>query len=210
MRPRIFYELSRHLAILLEKGLRGGPESARIPVFLCHPLDPLEAQGPQGSHGPGGAREELGAHTAGILYPVRFSPEARYRQAGMTLEPPGAGQPRDRLRFPGLWVRVRYVFLVAGGSMEDQLEALAAALRTLHDGSVVEVPAVAGEGESGAAEGGTYPLRIVEDPEGWRELGLAEHRWTVSFEVTVPIASSRAEEVDRILEREVRLEEGTR
>jgi hypothetical protein len=203
MRPRILYELSRHLAILLEEGMRGGTgeggSQGRIPVFLCHPLDPIQAEDPR--------REDLAAHTAGILYPVRVIPEPRYRQVGPSLEPARQGQFRDRFRRPSLWLRARFVFLVAGGTLEMQLEAIAASLRTLHDAASIELPEWDESGEP--AEGGVLPLRIVEDSEGWRELGLTDHRLSITFEVAFSIRSARVEEVDRVLEREVTLEDGS-
>jgi hypothetical protein len=140
---------------------------------------------------------------------------------------------KERLRFPALWVRVRYVLLAAGGGIEDQLGAIAAALRTLHDTPTVSL-GVAGESESpqpgedssnrGTLEArkrllseeearqqeleeGSYPLRLVEDAEGWRELGLPEHALTIAFEVTLPIPSARTETLPRVIERELQVEE---
>jgi hypothetical protein len=227
----VLYELSHELALILENGLRNlqGEESPRpVPVLFCHPLDPLEH--PRSS--PGGGVE---GGTVGVLYPVRIFPEPIYRQIGLSLESEGRqGTGKELLRKPGLWVRVRYAFLVSGGSMEDQLGAMEAALRTLNDHPLVslkESPSSSGEpdlpaehqgGLQGAgllegslavedpAEGGVFPLRIVDDPEGWRDLGLSEHRLTLSFEVTVLLPSSRAERVERVLDRDVRLENGAK
>jgi hypothetical protein len=213
MRPRILYELSRRLAILLEEGMRGPPGSPRVPVFLCHPLDPVEA------------REDPEDHTAGILYPARIVPELRFRQPGWTLESGLVRGSREAMRRTCLWVRVRYLFLVAGGPIEMQLEALASALQTLHDNSVVQLPPAAGPAETSdetphaalrgpmevgadtsAEELGSFPLTIVDAAEGWRELGLQDHRITIGCEVVVPIGSDVLEPVERILERAVRLE----
>jgi len=206
MRPRILYELSQQLATVLENGVRG---SGRVPVFLCHPLDPSDV------------REDLEARTIGVLYPVRISPDLRYRQVGRAMDPGRAGRPRDLLRHPDLWVCVRYIFLVAGGPMEVQLEVVAAALRTLHDSLTVSLGGDSSEASSttgtnpapeerpshslpdDSGESGSFPVRIVDDPEGWRTLGLTEHRFTVSFEVSVPIRSTKTEEVSRVLDREV-------
>ncbi len=239
MRPRALYELSRHLAILLESGLKEGGDGRRVPVFLCHPLDPMEHS------------ESLEASTVGILYPTRISPEPRLRHAGLSLETsvPFEGDSarqaempadsKDRLRWSGLWVKVRYAFLVAGGSVEDQLEAVGAALRTLHDHPYVQVddtsrartpagaPAEGGAGGEPPAQapggppgetsnaGGdpganAYPITLLDEGEGWRELGLAEHHLTISFEVTLCIPSERAEVVDRVLERDLHLEGGVK
>lgn len=210
MGPSI-YDLSRSLAALLEKGL-GEPRPARpIPVLLCHPLDLFESP------------EMLESGTVAALYPVRIAPETRLRQSALCAES-RASVPdalEERLRFPSLWVRVRYAFVVAGGSLEDQLGAIQAALRTLHDNPSVAVSA----GPTGLPEGSapdarehgdraredkeceSYPLRIVEDPEGWRELGLREHALTTVFEVTIPIASSRTMVLPRVVERDLEVEE---
>ncbi|MGQ9592850.1 MAG: Pvc16 family protein [Planctomycetota bacterium] len=209
MGPSI-YELSRWLAALLEKGIQEPRPRRPIPVLLCHPLDPFENP------------EIVESGTVGVLYPVRVSPETRLRQSALAFEteaPRRDTGPEDlveRLRFPGLWVRVRYVFLAAGGSLEDQLGAIEAALRTLHDNPTVRAP----EGPSPGPEappdaegapredgGAAYPVRILEDAEGWRELGLGAHALAIAFEVTVPIASSRTRAVPRVVERKLEVEE---
>jgi hypothetical protein len=239
MRPRVLHELTQRLAALLEDGLRGGRGAERIPVFVCHPLDPLED------------REALRGGPLGILYPARVVPEPRCAQVALRAGPEtirgdlaGGMELVEEWRLPALWVRVRYVFLVTGGSVDEQLGAIAAALRTIHDTPTVrlDVPLAAGsrEGEEAGTAGGSaagdgeapgaaspprsvrravqdeaddappeedLPVRLVEDGEAWREIGLAEHRLTVSFEVTVPIASARTESAQRILERELRVGE---
>lgn len=204
MRPRILYELSRRLAILLEESLRGGAVG-RIPVFLCHPLDPLES------------RDDLESNAAGILYPVRVTPDTRLRRSGVEWEPGTLRQPQEACRWQSLWVRVRYVFLVAGGSLELELEALAAALRALHDHSAITLDADIVDGDTEARATGNvpegqprseelaFPLAIIDAPESWRELGLPDHRRVVTFEVTVPIRSARVETVARVLERELKV-----
>ncbi len=205
MGPRI-YDLSRSLAALLERGLQGPGPSRPVPVLLCHPLDLL------------GNPEALAAGTVAALYPVRVAPETRLRESALCPESRTA-VPDDlfeRLRFPSLWVRVRFAFLVAGGSLEDQLGAIEAALRTLHDHPSIAVPGEdappgiegGSEGAAESAEREGYPLRIVEDPECWRELGLREHALTVVFEVIVPIASSRTRVLPRVVERRLDVEEG--
>jgi hypothetical protein len=216
MRPRVLYELSRHLAVLLEHGL-AGERGARIPVFVCHPLDVLQDA------------EPYRKQAAAVLYPFSVVPEERFRPAGwsaqVTAEREGGRavpEPADEeLVYPPLWVRVRYVVLLVGGTIEEQLEALAAALRTLHehgsvtwdslqrddgaperDGKDPPPPApVAGE------EGGSLPLRLLGDIGAWRELGLSAHHLTIAFEVSVPIPASRTERASRVVERDVQLEE---
>ena len=192
MRPRVLYELSRRLAILLEDGLEGGGALPHVPVFLCHPHDPIEG------------REGLESSAAAILYPVRVVPEPRFRRAGMEWEPAVTGEPEGRLRAQCLWVNVRYLFLVAGGTLELELEVLAAALRTLNDHPSLAIQL---EGDAGdSAETVLFPLRIVEATEGWRELGLADHRLMLAFEAGAPIRSLQTEAVGRVLEREVVVE----
>ncbi len=189
VRPRVLYELSRRLTILLEEGLRGGGVIPRIPVFLCHPHDPLEG------------REGLENSVAAILYPVRIAPEPRFRGSGMEWEPASQGQSGDLLRLQSLWVTVRYLFLVAGGTLELELEALGAALRTISDHPALSLEL---EGEPGEpAETVVCPLSIVEPSEGWRDLGLEDHRLLFAFEAAAPIRSLVTEPVGRVLEREV-------
>lgn len=205
MRPRILYELSRRLAALLEESLRAGA-AGRIPVFLCHPLDPLERT------------EELEGNAAGILFPVRVTPDIRFRRTGLHLETAGPGGQGESFRLEDLWVKVRYAFLVAGGSLELELEAMAAALRTLHDNPSISLDLEALEAaplsevghEADRAPQGeaSFPLTIVEAPDGWRELGLPDHRLVIAFEVTVPIRSERTEPVVRVLERDLEVEGG--
>jgi hypothetical protein len=190
----VLHEVSLRLVSLLEEGAIAGG-GRKVPVLLCHPLDPLEDD------------SSLASGTVGILYPVSIAPEPRFRRPGMRVE--GAfGGVGECLRADPLWVRVRYAFLVAGGPLADQLGAVESALRTLHDHPVL-APAgdEAGAGEGDEGEAG-LPLRIVEDAGGWRELGLTEHRLLIAFEATVPVASARTAAVERVLGREVRLEEG--
>ncbi len=206
MGSRILHELSREVALLLESGLRG-EEGRRIPVFLCHPLDPFEE------------RRDPEEGTFGILYMTRVVPDRSLRQNAIDGGSPFDVTLEPRLRCPPLWVRARYVFLVAGGDVEHQLVAVASALQTLHDHQCVCLPAgedAAGDPESlvGDPEGGrspadgvVCPLRLVDDGEGWRELGLPEHRLTLAFDVTCPIPSSPLEPVERIQERGLSIEE---
>lgn len=211
MGPSI-YELSRWLAALIERGIQEPRPRRPIPVLVCHPLDPFERP------------EIVESGTVGVLYPVRISPETRLRQSALAVEGRalrGDAGPEDvveRLRFPGLWVRVRYVFFAVGGSLEEQLGAIGAALRTLHDNPTVRAPERPSPGpgappdaEGAPREGGSeaYPVRILEDVEGWRELGLGEHALAIAFEVTVPIASSRTRAVPRVVERKLEVEEET-
>ena len=113
----------------------------------------------------------------------------------------------ERLRFPGLWVTARYVFLVGSGTLEGQLTALEGALRTLHDTPAVPLPP--GYEES-MPDGGGCPVRLTDDEEGWQSLGLGEHRLALTFEVTVPFASAKTVQVERIAERGLTVEEGGR
>jgi hypothetical protein len=88
-----------------------------------------------------------------------------------------------------------------------------AALRTLHDTPCVRLggsePAPAGgEGGGAGAEGGEWPLRLVDDGDGWKELGLPEHRLTLGFEVVFELPSARLEPMERTFERELAIGEG--
>lgn len=206
MGSRILYELSQEVSLLLENSLRGDG-SRPTPVFFCHPLDSLEDQ------------QDPARGTFGILYMTRILPDLNMRQNGIDVSSVLDDHLHPRLSRPPLWVRVRYVFLVAGGDVEEQLVALASVLQTLHDRQCVRIPDRRDTDHD--PEGGTgteddpmpgngaviCPLRLVEDDEGWRELGLDEHRLMLTFEVTCPIPALTTETVDRIQERVLRIEE---
>jgi len=191
MGRKILYELSQELSVLLEDGLESESDG-RVPVFFCHPLDVLQD------------RQSYPEETFGVLYISAVLPERNYRLSGHDVERSSADSQVHRRR-PPLWVRVRYVFMVAGGSPETQLTVIAAALETLHDYPLVG-PHVESSGGHDTTEGG-HPVRIVEEPDAWRTLGLPEHRLTITFEVICPIASGRTETLDRIEERHLRFQE---
>ena len=214
MGPRILYELSQNLSVLLEGGLRG-KEDRRIAVFFCHPLDPLED------------KSSYPSETFGVLYMTHISPEPHYRQSGHVLEGDAPGGLRAELRRPPLWVKVRYVFLTASGDLEERMIVLASALQILHDNPAVHIAAKSdaqakrnAEGAAGGSssaetraedemrgeDAGEFPLRIIDDVDSWQDLGLSEHRLIVSFEVTCPIPSTTVETVDLIQERDLVLE----
>jgi hypothetical protein len=198
MRPRILHDVSQELAVRLQRAVEDEGER-RIPVVLCHPLDPLESG------------KDLTANPVGILYPLRISPDDRLRQTGPRLPSPAPSSRVDRIGRHDLWLRVRYAFLVVGGSIEDQLEALAAALRALNDEPLLVVRPGPEPGgplplePAAEPEDGAFPVRIVEESNAWRELGLSEHRLCIAFDVSVPIRSVATEEVGRILERGLEL-----
>lgn len=192
-RSRMLHDVSRRLALLLEAGMSGdaSDEAEKIPVLLSHPLAFEED-------------EALGNRTTAILYPIRFVPERGLRRPGMAYVPPSPGGGAEGFRGETLWVRARFVFTVAGGSLEGQLGAVEAALRTVHDHPLLEMGGAAEGAATGENAG--YPLRIVDDPESWRDLGLAEHRLLIGFEVTVPIESSRFEPFERVTGRDLQVE----
>ncbi|MBN1443529.1 MAG: DUF4255 domain-containing protein [Planctomycetes bacterium] len=198
MRPRIFYELSRYLAISLEGRIRGEGEEGRIPVFLCHPLDVLEERSPQ-------EREKA----AGVLYLRQIRPSSDYPRAGIGWDRGGLPPGTTRLRRPGLWVSLRYAFLVVGGTMEEEMGILEEALRALHDQPLLDVRRILREeieemGELAEIE--SLPLVITDEPDVWRELGLEEHRLALSFEIRLPLPSLEEIEAPAILERDLRVE----
>ena len=182
MRPRVLYELSQELALLVERGIED-QQREPLPVFLCHPLDPFEAG-------------EEAESAVGVLYLSRLVPQRHFAPGGPGLEPSAPGESLERLRLPSLWLQARYVFLVGGGDLETQLSGLAGALQTLHDTPEIRL----GERQQ------SWPLRLVDGSEAWREVGLPEHRLTIAFEVGVEIPSACVESVDRTLEREVVLQ----
>ena len=179
MRPRVLYELSQELALLIERGIEDQRGEA-LPVFLCHPLDPFETG-------------EESDRAIGVLYLYRLAPQRQLAPGGLRLEPGVPGETAERLRFPSLWLQTRFVFLVGGGDLETQLSGLAGALRILHDTPEIRL----GDRPE------SWPLRLVEDGEAWREVGLPEHRLTISFEVAVEVPSACVESVGRTLERDV-------
>ena len=195
MRPGDFYDLSRYLAIRFEESICGTAEQQEIPVFLCHPID-LPTRG-----------EDAGGGARGVLYLHRVSPDARYRQAGSRMQPaPEAGLP-GRSRRGGLWVNLRYVFMIVEATPQEEMGSIGAALQFLHSSALLPV----GEMEEFLGKGvdleiAELPVEIVEDREAWRELGLPRHQLAISFEVSLPLASQKYETVERVLEREVRLE----
>ncbi len=213
MRPRILHNLSRHLAIGLEEGIRGGAGENPIPVYLCHPLDLADAP-PSTSEGPvegSSVREgRSSGRAAGALYLCRVAPDSRYRQAGTYTEPPlGPALPAHVRRY-GLWVRLRYVFMVLGGSHEEELGALSGALQALSASPFVGVDKLCEEenGDRGGVspEVAALPLEIVEDASIWREIGMEEHRLAVVFDVSLPLASLHAEPVGKVVDRDISIE----
>ncbi len=197
MRPGDFYDLSRYLAIRFEEFVRGTADQQEIPVYLCHPIDLP----------PRGAGEDAGGGARGVLYLHRISPAARYRQAGARLQPAEeAGLPGRSCR-GGLWVNLRYVFMIVEATPQEEMGSIGAALQFLHSSALLPV----GEmeeflGKEVDLEIAELPVEIVEDREAWRELGLPRHHLGISFEVSLPLAAQKYETVERVLEREVRLE----
>jgi len=204
MRPRVLYDLSQHLALRLEKGMEEEGDGQRIPVYLCHPLDPLEdGEDPESA--------------LGVLYLLSLTPERGAGPGGAAVLRGGSAPPRPQatLPLPSLWMRARFVFLLLGGDLEVRLTALAAALQTLHEESEVRLepavgdggeatPATASEdlgGERGCEEGEGFPLRLVNPRASWRQLGLPEHRLTLAFDVTFAVPSRRSVTLERTFER---------
>jgi len=203
MRPRILHDLSRHLAIRLEEGIRGGAEENPVPVYLCHPLDlahaPAVRQGDRAS-GTGG---RSGGHVAGALYLSRIAPARRFRQAGRFAErDAGPGLPARARRF-GVWTRLRFGFMVIGGSHEEELGALAAALQTLDSMPFISLEELGSSDGSLSSEVDAVALEIVDDDGLWRELGMDEHRLAVVFEVTLPLQSREVEPLATVVDRDL-------
>lgn len=212
MRPRVLYDLSQHLALRLEKGMEEEEgDGQRIPVYLCHPLDPLEdGEDPESA--------------LGVLYLLRLTPERGAGPCGAALLRGGSAppQPQETLPLPSLWMRARFVFLLLGGDLEVRLTAFAAALQTLHEESEVRLEAVVGDGgeaapamasedlggRRGREEGEGFPLRLVNPRASWRQLGLPEHRLTLAFDVTFAVPSRRSVTLERTFERRLLFETG--
>lgn len=201
MRPRIFHQISRFLAILLERGIRERSGENRIPVFVGHPLD-LASE----------AEETDGERAVGVLYLCRIGPSGGLKPPSSLLERSAGLGVRARWRRPGAWVTLRYAFLVVGGAPEEELAALAGVLMTLDARPWVLRSEVESDDVDASLEPETrgeadaWPLRVIDSPEAWREIGLTEHRLLLSFEVSVPLVSGEGESVETILERDVVLE----
>jgi len=197
MRPGDFYDLSRYLAIRLEEAVRGTAQQQEIPVYLCHPIDLP----------PRGAGEDVEYGARGVLYLQRVSPAARYRQAGARMQPAQEAGLPGRSRGGALWVSLRYVFMIVEATPQEEMGSVEAVLQLLH--SIALLPVGEMEeflGKEVGLEMAELPVEIVEDRDAWRELGLPRHHLGISFEVSLPVVSQNYKTVERVLEREVRLE----
>lgn len=197
MRPGDFYDLSRYLAIRFEEAIRGTARQQSIPVFLCHPVDIPPPEAESGSEG--GAR--------GVLYLHRAAPSVAYRQVGVRLQPAQEPALPGRIRRGGLWVNLRYVFMIVEATPQEEMGSIGAALQFLHSNALLAVAEIEEFlGKEVEMEIAELPVVVVEDREVWRELGLPRHHLGISFEVSLPLASQKFEMVERVLEREVSLE----
>ncbi len=189
-RPRVICELSAYLGILLRAGLRSGDEGDPGPVLLDGPRD-LEGDGPAPSF---------------FLRLIRVVPDRRPPAIASPLEStdPSHG-PRHEVRRPPLWVSCRYLTAVRGRTSDEEAEMLAAILRTIHDHPVVSPEHLPSVRPWSYAD--RFPVELVEEREGWRAAGLGAPRITLAFQATVPIPSALAEPVERVLDREIRIEE---
>ncbi len=193
-RPRVICELSTYLGILLKAGLRSGAEGDPG-VFLLEGPQEIEREGPA---------------PAFFLHLHRVIPDRRAPRAGAFAETASEAQAGLRLeyRHPPLWTACRYLVGVKGRGQEEEGEMVAAALRTLNDHPVVSVEHLPSLRGSPFAD--RFPLELSEglrDEEGWRAVGLTRARITVSFQVTVPIPSALSDPLERVLDREIRIQE---
>ena len=210
MRPRILHDLSRNLAIRLEEGIRGGVEENPVPVYLCHPLDLVDVPPPDPVEGGDRREQSSSGRAVGALYLCHLAPDARYRQAGKYAEPsPGPALPAQMRRY-GAWIKARFVFVVAGGTHEEELGALSGALQTLHALPFVDLAEIGERDGSVSPEVDVLPVEVVDDPAIWRQIGMAEHRLAVVFEVSLPLSSPVGEPVGRVVDREIGVDTGSR
>jgi hypothetical protein len=188
-RPRVIGELRSYLGILLRAGLRSDEKDPGA-VFLETAGD-LERDGPTPAFFVGLYRIAPDRRPAASTAIVESADEA----SGLRLE----------ARRPPLWVACRFLFAVRGRSIEEELELIAAGLRTIHDHPLIapeHIPSLRGQW---AAD--RYPLDLIEDRDAWREAGLARPRPAVSCQAIIPIPSALSEPVERILDREIRIGE---
>ena len=197
MRPGDFYDLSRYLAIRLEEAIRGAAREEDIPVFLCHPMDlPARRAGEDAEYG-----------ARGVLYLQGVSPSERYRQAAVRMLPAQETGLPGRSCHSGPWVNLRYIFMVVESTPQEELGSVEAVLQLLYSRALLPVEELEELlGKEVELEIAELPVEIVEDREAWRELGLPRHHLGISFEVSLPLASQGSRTVERVLERELRLE----
>ena len=189
-RPRVIVELASYIGILLRSGLRGDEGDAGL--ALLENVGDLEGQGPT---------------PAVFLCLYRVEPERRVPSPwtiGEGGDASGSGIRLD-LRRPPLWVGCRFLVAVRGRGAAEEAELISAAYRTLHDHSAISSEHLASIRDLAYAD--RYPVEILDEREAWREAGLSRPRLSVTFRVVVPIPSALADPLDRVLEREITIEE---
>jgi hypothetical protein len=189
-RPKVIGELSTYLGILLRSGMRSGDEGDQGPIQLGAAKD-IEGDGPT---------------PAFFLHLARVVPDRR-PAAPMSMVESGeaAHAIRREIRHPPLWVTCRYIVGVRGRNAEEDAELIAAALRALHDHRAVSPEHLPSIRQTAYSD--RFPLDLVDPGDGCREAGLELPRPVAAFHVTVPIPSALSDPFERVLDREIRLEE---
>ena len=194
MRPGDFYELSRYLALRLEEAIQGGAGESLIPVFLAHPVDIPKAESGQGPRA--------------ALYLHRIIPSSTYREAGVRIQSAADPALPGRVSRSALWLELRFVFMIIEATSQEELGAIASAVEFLHSNALLSVEDMeACLAKELSIELGELPLELVEDAGLWQELGFSRHHLGVSFKVTLPAVARPGEEVERVVEREISLEQ---
>ena len=189
-RPRVICDLSAYLAVLIRSGLRGDENEAE--VFQLESAADIEREGPS---------------PAFFLHLYGITPDRRAPRASTVFESADEAPEGHRLevRRPPLWVACRYLVGVSGRSREEEEEMLAAIFRTLHDHPTLapeHLPSI-----RGAVDVDRFPLELIEERESWLAAGLLRPRPMVALQASVPIVSAMSDPFQRILNREIRLEE---
>ena len=190
MRARIICELSAYLAMLIRSGLRGGASEAEAAHLESAP--DIERDGPS---------------PAFFVHLYAIVPDRRVPRASAvfeTADETGEGQ-RLEVRRPPLWVACRYLAGVRGRNREEEEEMLATVLRTLHDhpsASAEQLPSIRGD-----ASVDRIPLELIEERESWLAAGLLRPRPMIAIQASVPILSSMSDPLQRVLNREIRVED---
>jgi hypothetical protein len=189
-RPRVICELSAYLAVLIRNGLRG--EEGEAETSLLESAADIEREGPS---------------PAFFVHLYAIVPDRRIPRASAvyeTADEAGGGQ-RLEIRRPPLWVACRYLVGVRGRSREEEEEMLAALLRTLHDHPTVSPEHLSSIRGEGAVD--RIPLELIEERESWLAAGLLRPRPMIAVQATVPIFSAMSDPLQRVLNREIRLED---
>ncbi len=200
-RPKVVQELSDYFATLLRSGLRAGRRGEGLfPVYWGHPRD-LDAHPEIGSLSP----------LVGLCL-LQITPETRVRATRVAVEADGglteSSSIDASLVAAPFWVACRYLLSIRSDDPVEEQELAAAALQVLLDNPVVPLEhfdSLAPEPWLGDTIAG-FPITVRRDAGIWRDHGLSRHHLLLTFDVTLPLPSSRRRKAARVVERRVALD----